>query len=269
MLSPRTSPRAVLPQSRRRTLFEAERLSVRVSWYAPGLRMHRHAHDCHQVSLLLMGTLGEQGPRDDVRLATPAVGIKPAGAVHANDYGPVGALILGFNLPPAFNLPDALGSSDAAQWRLDPPPALLAQGRSTLAQLLAGATAACDTEAMLWELLATVGSVPPRPSGTPPLWIARVCERLQQEAASLTVLAQEQGLHPVYFARAFARWMGCTPSTFRTRAQLQRALPLLAAGQPLAMVALHAGFADQAHFSRVARQHSGLTPARLRGLLGD
>lgn len=65
-------------------------------------------------------------------------------------------------------------------------------------------------------------------------------------------------MHPKA-ARAFTRWMGCAPSVFRARAQLQRALPLLAKGQALVDVAQQAGFADQSHFSRIARTHSGLT----------
>ncbi len=260
-------PHPAPPAPRSRVLFAGGQLSSRVSWYGPGLHMHRHAHDCHQVSLLLGGTLGERGPGGEVRLDVPAVGVKPAGLVHANDYGPAGALILGIDLPATLELPRMQGMAAAWQWRTRPAAPLLAQARVLLADLLAGDAPECNAEARLWELLATMAGSGQRPAGAPPRWVAHACQRLQEEPVPLALLAAEEGLHPVYFARAFARWMDCPPSRYRARAQLQRAMAAIAAGQPLAMAAQQAGFADQAHLNRVARQHCGLTPARLRTLL--
>ncbi len=254
--------------ARGRRVFAGTALSARAAWYRPNLRMQRHAHECHQVSLLLAGTLGEQGRREEVRLDVPAVGIKPAGVEHANDYGPAGALILGIDLPAGFNLSRELGLPARWQWRARPSPALLGLARSLLPELVAGAATADTVETRLWELLAAMAGCGQAPSGRPPAWVVRACERLHEAPMPLAALAAEEGLHPVYFARAFARWVGCAPSTFRARAQLQHALAGVAAGQSLAMAACHAGFADQAHFSRVARQHGGLSPARLRRLLG-
>ena len=251
----------------RRRVFCGERLAARVSWYAPGERMQRHAHDCHQLSLLLLGTLAEQTAQGEERLAVPALGVKQAGVAHANDYGPAGALMLGIDLPATFDLHENLGIGRAWQWRGHAPQPLLLQGRELLSALFAGELAATDVDGRLWELLAGMAASDERPSGTPPRWLALCCQRLQEENAPLTELAGQLGVHPVYLARAFARWMGCAPSVFRARAQLQRALPLLAKGQALADVAQQAGFADQSHFSRIARAHSGLTPARLRALL--
>jgi len=251
----------------RRRVFSGERLAARVSWYAPGERMHRHAHDCHQLSLLLLGTLMEQTGQGEERLAVPALGVKQAGVAHANNYGPSGALMLGIDLPASFDLQDKLGIGRAWQWRGHALQPLLLQGRGLLSALFAGELVAADVDARLWELLAGMAAPDERPSGTPPRWLALCCQRLQDENVPLADLADELGVHPVYVARAFTRWMGCAPSVFRARAQLQRALPLLANGQALVDVAQQAGFADQSHFSRIARTHSGLTPARLRALL--
>lgn len=68
MSSPPTTHRIDAAQGpTRRQVFSGERLAARVSWYAPGERMHRH--DCHQtLSLLLLGTLMEQTGQGEERL---------------------------------------------------------------------------------------------------------------------------------------------------------------------------------------------------------
>lgn len=251
----------------RRRVFDGERLSARVSWYAPGEHMQRHAHHCHQLSLLLLGTLQERTSRGEERLAVPALGVKHAGLMHANDYGPAGALMLGVDLPAAFDLQKSLGIGQAWQWRGGDLQPALRSGRTLLSELFAGELSQSEIDSRLWELLASMAASGERPAGVAPRWLARSCQRLQEQTLPLAELASEVGVHPVYFARAFARWMGCAPSVFRARAQLQRALPLLAKGHALADVAQRAGFADQSHLSRIARAHSGLTPARLRALL--
>lgn len=262
-----TLPHAPASDTRSRVLFDSPALSARLSWYAPGFRMRRHAHERHQVSLLLTGTLEESGPSDEVRLAVPAVGVKPAGLAHANDYGPRGALILGIDLAAGIDLSRELGLDGVWQWRAHATQPVLARGRALVTDLLAAKHLVTDTEARLWELLAQTHGGEQRPKGLPPRWIARVCERLQEEATPLQTLAAMEGLHPVYFARAFARWMGETPSTFRARARFQRGLAAMATGQTLVDAALEAGFCDQAHFSRAARTYSGLDPRTLRALV--
>jgi AraC family transcriptional regulator len=193
--------------------------------------------------------------------------VKPAGLAHANDYGPRGALILVINLAAGIDLSRELGLEAVWQWRARTTQPVLARGRALVTDLLAVRSTVTDTEARLWELLAQTHGFEPRPKGLPPRWIARVCERLQEEATPLQTLAAMEGLHPVYFARAFARWMGETPSTFRARARFQRGLAAMVAGQPLVEAALEAGFCDQAHFSRATRTHTGLDLRTLRTLV--
>lgn len=228
--------------------------------------MASHEHGRHQLSLLLAGTLGESGRGGDIRLDVPAVGVKPAGFAHANDYGPRGALILGIDLEPQADL-HRLGLDASWQWHANPATALLSRGRVLVADLLEGRAVADEAEGRVWELLSCLKAGQVAPSGPRPAWVVRVCARLQEEATPLVELARDEGLHPVYFSRAFLRWTGCTPSTFRARSRLQRALAMLSRGQSPAMAALDAGFSDQAHFSRSARELVGLTPRQLRTLV--
>lgn len=256
------------PALRLRTLFEGPGLRARLGWYAPGQRMARHAHAQHQFSILLGGTLGESAAGEDLRIAGPAVGFKAAGLDHANDYGPAGALIFGVELEASPRSEDARRTMDW-RWRAAPSAVLLRHSRALLDDLITGVDA--DPESRLWELVAAItdsGGTAAGGKGQPPRWLARVSARLQEEATPLADLARDEGLHPVYVSRAFLRWNGCTPSTQRIRARLQRALAALSAGRSLVESALLAGFSDHAHFSRTARAHVGLSPRQLRTVLG-
>ncbi|NED97727.1 AraC family transcriptional regulator [Phytoactinopolyspora alkaliphila] len=62
-------------------------------------------------------------------------------------------------------------------------------------------------------------------------------------------------------ARQFRAAFGTSPSRFRTMRQLDLARTLIRGGHRLADVASMAGFADQAHLTRMFKQAYGLTPA--------
>ena len=73
------------------------------------------------------------------------------------------------------------------------------------------------------------------------------------------------GVHPVTLARAFRRTFGCTIGEYLRRLRIERAAEQLATGtQPLAEIALAAGFADQSHFSNVFRRRVGMSPSAYR-----
>ncbi|MGL5908763.1 MAG: helix-turn-helix transcriptional regulator, partial [Phycicoccus sp.] len=71
-------------------------------------------------------------------------------------------------------------------------------------------------------------------------------------------------LHPRSVLRAFRRHTGTTPHRYLTGLRVQRAKDLLIGDQPIAQVAVSAGFSDQAHLTRVFKQHVHVTPRRFR-----
>jgi AraC family transcriptional regulator len=105
------------------------------------------------------------------------------------------------------------------------------------------------------------------PDGVAP-WLSETRDRLHADVAarpSLAELAASVGVHPVTLARAFRRSFGCTVGEYLRRLRIERAAERLASGtQPLAEIALAAGFADQSHFSNVFRRRVGMSPSVYR-----
>jgi len=92
----------------------------------------------------------------------------------------------------------------------------------------------------------------------------RVLELMEgQPDSRLTVdfLAREAGLSAPHFARAFKESVGRAPHQHLLMLRLERARRLLGSPEAtLSAVALDAGFADQAHFTRLFKRHFGVTP---------
>ena len=80
-----------------------------------------------------------------------------------------------------------------------------------------------------------------------------------QELADLTDLSQS------YFSHAFKAATGMPPFQWHMRARIRRVEQMLRESDlPLTEIAVSAGFADQAHFTRVFRRVAGQTPAAWR-----
>ena len=74
------------------------------------------------------------------------------------------------------------------------------------------------------------------------------------------------GLSRYDLARQFRIMCGTSPYRYLLMRRLDFAREQLGQGRPLVEVALEAGFADQAHFSRMFKATFGVTPARYRAL---
>ncbi len=74
------------------------------------------------------------------------------------------------------------------------------------------------------------------------------------------------GLSRYELARQFRRVSGTSPYRYLLMRRLDDARKQLAGHAALAEIALDAGFADQAHFTRMFKAAYGLTPASYRAL---
>jgi AraC family transcriptional regulator len=118
---------------------------------------------------------------------------------------------------------------------------------------------------LLAETLRLASSIPER---KPPPWLKKVREILHDDLAapgSLDVIADSVGVHPAHLARVFRQFLGCTVGDYLRQLRAEFACRLLITSEtPLVEIALAAGYADQSHFSRMIRRHTGVSPTEFR-----
>jgi AraC family transcriptional regulator, chemosensory pili system protein ChpD len=77
-------------------------------------------------------------------------------------------------------------------------------------------------------------------------------------------LAASEGISPAHLVRSFHQQTGLPPLAWQMQQRIGYARKLLRAGQPIIEVALEAGFADQAHFTKAFVRFMGMTPGQFR-----
>ncbi|RUV36691.1 AraC family transcriptional regulator [Mesorhizobium sp. M7A.F.Ca.MR.148.00.0.0] len=75
------------------------------------------------------------------------------------------------------------------------------------------------------------------------------------------------GLDRYALSRHFRAAFSTSPHRFLVMRRLQRARRMIAAGEPLAQIAVEAGFSDQSHFIRQFKKAFGMTPGRWSSLI--
>src|SRR5687767_6240414 len=97
----------------------------------------------------------------------------------------------------------------------------------------------------------------------PPKWLTAISDRLNDqflENVSTCELAHDAGVHPVHLASVFRRFHGQTVGEYVQQLRVAHASRLLIGERPLAEIAYDSGFADQSHFNRLFKRHTGMTP---------
>lgn len=246
----------------KRRIFEGSDVSVCVTYYPPGNRMDTHAHDDDQFSILMLGRFQESSDYLDSDLYGYHVGYKPAGYRHCNRYGPDGTLILAVETAPGM-----IAASRGRWQQTDMRDGTMAIVHSLLQSREDGVREECVTE------LLTFISDPARVEGGALMdecragWLPRVREAIHDapEKASLKTLCRLEGIHHTHLSRAFAQSYGLPFSVYRRRVMAMRAAQsILSHRRSASEAAYAAGFADQAHMTRVMRRETGFTPRGLQ-----
>jgi AraC-like DNA-binding protein len=130
-----------------------------------------------------------------------------------------------------------------------------------------------ELQALVGRAITQAGTAPAVGRGDDRELVARAREAIAADdpaAAGLFPLAELLAVSPYRLSRAFTRELGVSLTRYRNRVRVGRALDRLEAGERgLAVLAADLGFADQAHLTRVVREHAGRTPGALRRLLAN
>ncbi|WP_269714159.1 helix-turn-helix domain-containing protein [Caulobacter sp. NIBR2454] len=233
------------------TLHQSDTVRARLTWYPPGLVQRAHEHEKAQVSFLLLGGFRETERRQEMDPAGRVMTARPAGASHAVEYGPQGALLLSFDMTE--NAPRPTGG-----WR--------AIDAHTSGLIRAALTAGQPAE-ILGDLAALPSKLSLRPAA--PAWLRQARKALREapEAIDIETAARQAGVHRTHFSRQFTACYGIAPSLYRRRWMAARAAAAAMSGESLAQAAAEGGFADQSHMARTVLSETGLPLSRIRALL--
>lgn len=231
--------------------------------YSPDVRQAVHAHADAGITLVLGGSLAERvGSRHEIAHALSIV-VKPADTQHANHIGDAGAHT--FQL--CFS-PHAMSPDHDMSWAWHHGGFMLREFVRLLE--LVRSRRSGEIEAACFDLLAAAHKVESA-AGEPPRWLTLVCEHINDllpQRVQVRDLADYAGVHPVYLARQFRRFLGCTVTDFIAARRLQFAAAVIQQPRPqLAAVAFRAGYADQSHLTRSFRKAAGVTPRQFRRLI--
>jgi AraC family transcriptional regulator len=246
-------------------------IEVKEHRYSPGLRQARHSHADASVTMLLAGSILERVGESEEVARPLSIVVKPADTEHADIFGPEGAhtiqILLSRNC--ADELLRSAPSKRSWHWIHAGPAtasfmALVRELRSSYGR---------DTihlhDAAI-SAIAAVGDADEPCGTTPPRWIALVRDNLDDTkvAHSVSALAAGAGVHPVYLARQFRRWYGCSITDYVRRRRVQLAARHITTSRgALSTVSYNAGFSDQAHMCRVFKAETGVTPGSFRALV--
>ncbi|SDF45520.1 AraC family transcriptional regulator [Mucilaginibacter pineti] len=121
---------------------------------------------------------------------------------------------------------------------------------------------------LLYELFHPVNADLKSYSGKLPLWVLRLKEILNDEwdvRFDLQDLAHKAGVHPVTISRYFPQYFSSTLSSYLRSIRVEKSINLIkTTSLSLTEIAYTCGFADQAHFTRSFKMHTGFVPKDFR-----
>jgi AraC family transcriptional regulator len=266
MLAVPFAPIALSPELRAASL---DGLAVAECRAEAGTRLPWHAHEHANVVVLLDGSFTEAFRGSTVACTDSMALFKPAAERHANEYGSRGARFLIIELWPTLLEQIHTYGAGVGEIRAVRDAAVLELGTRICRELRElDAYSSLSLAGLVYEMVAVLSRVSRKDTGTAPPWLRRVRDELHADFAhrvSIADLASRASVHPDHLSRSFRHHYGVLIGEYVRRLRLDwSARALTRTDDPLAELALAAGFVDQSEFTRRFRAYYGTTPGRYR-----
>jgi len=236
-------------------------------------RLPRHAHERAYFCLNRGGTYVEHYGRRTRTCQKGMLTFHPPGEVHTEAHGAESVRSFNVELGPEWlsHVLECAGPLDRpAEFRGD---AVAEAGFQLFREFdRADDDSALAIESLTLEILArTSGGRDAAADTDGPRWLRDARDLLDtclHAPVTLRTLAQEAGVHPVYFAAIFRRVHRASVGEYVRRRRLEYARRKLVDPEiPLSEIAVEAGFTDQSHFTRTFKRFTGVTPGQYRASL--
>lgn len=232
-------------------------------------KLPKHAHEAVYVSMLLAGSYKETLGSRELESKPLDVVFHPAAFEHRDEIGSTGARFFSLEISSKW-----LSNIGAPNLAISAPAQLTGEGAITMRRLLAAylrsETTHLEAESLVAELLAHLDTRN-QSCENRPQWMSRVEEFLRAQFCrqlTLEEVARVADVHPVHLSRVFRRTHRTTMGDYLNKLRAECvARHLTNPERSLADLAYDAGFADQAHLTRVFKQINGITPGALRKTL--
>src|SRR6185503_10527800 len=239
----------------------------------PGFHIPGHFLDLASLYLVLEGSLTESYEHKRRECKSPDVVFTPAGEKHSNLFNTGGGRCFLIELPISF-IERLAAAGVRIEHSLHSEGGVLAWLAMRLYREFSrpDAVSQLAIEGLMLEALSELGRWNAPSSIREPLWLRETRDLLHdrfQETMTLDELGRLASVDPAHLARSFRRHYRCTVGEYQRRLRIEYASRQLSETRTSILnIALAAGFADQAHFSRTFRNHTGLAPAKFRSAFG-
>ena len=218
-----------------------------------------HAHDWPLLSLFVMGSYINETEIGRESIAAPSAVFYRAGAAHRNTIGTLGFEQIEVEFDPAWLGIELPSAAPVLRWIGGP---AAAQARC----LVRACDAALSEERLRTALRQFFEITIDRSERESPEWVGTIVQRVREDTTlKVSDLAAIVGRHPSWIGAAYRRATGEGLPDTAARFRVERAARLLReTDQPLASIAIEAGFCDQSHMNRTFRRMLGRSPSATR-----
>jgi len=238
--------------------------------YAPGTSIPTHTHANANLACVLSGGFTENVNGTYLDLKPGHVVVKPAGVPHSDHFGDREVRVLWVEFDPKAMAEYGLSVPAFERYIAERSGPLSWLSNRLYREMQMGKDPGTELslKGLLLELLAELSRQSGKLDTRPPAWLLRARDHIQGEYLKeirLRPLAKMFGVHPVHLCREFRRHFGCTVGELVRRLRVAHAAQILAESvMPIQEIADLTGFADQAHFTRIFKTHTGTTPLQYR-----